>query len=105
MDDAEAKTIGVWHSGTLTPVSGSAYLHDGDNGKGEKSVTFELKVPKPGDYQVKLLYIAAGNRSTKTPVTVSLGEAGKEIVIDQRPELSDWWFESEICAQFQIPLE
>ena len=21
------------------------------------------------------------------------------------PELSDWWFESEICAQFQIPLE
>jgi len=84
VDDSAAKTTGVWTPGTLAPVYGPAYLHDGNNGKGEKTVTFELKVPKPGDYQVKLLYVAAGNRSTKTPVTVSIGEVKKAIVVDQR---------------------
>ena len=45
---------------------------------------FEVKVPKPGDYQVNFLYVANPNRSTKTLVTVSLGDVRKEIVVNQR---------------------
>jgi hypothetical protein len=84
LDDAAAKTTGAWMAGTLAPVCGPAYLHDGNAGKGEKTVTFEFKVPKPGDYQVTLLYVAAGNRSTKTRVTVSLGDVKREIIVNQR---------------------
>ncbi len=84
VDDAAAKTTGVWTSGTLAPVCGPAYLHDGNSGKGEKTVTFEFTVPKPGDYQVKLLYVANPNRSTKTRVTVAVGDIKNEIVVNQR---------------------
>ena len=66
------------------PVCGPTYLHDDNSGKGEKSVTFEVNVPKPGDYRVNFLYVANPNRSTKTPVTVSLGDIEKEIVVNQR---------------------
>jgi hypothetical protein len=65
-------------------VCGPTYLHDGNNGKGEKTLTFEVKVPKPGDYQVNFLYVAHPNRSTKTRVTVLLGDVKKEIVVNQR---------------------
>jgi hypothetical protein len=84
MDDSAASTSGGWQSGTLTPISGVAYLHDGNEGKGEKSVTFEVKVPKPGEYQVNFLYVAHANRSTKTRVTVAIGDEKKEIVVNQR---------------------
>ena len=47
-------------------------------------VTFAVKVPKPGDYQVKLLYVANPNRSTKTRVTVAVGDRKSEIVVNQR---------------------
>jgi hypothetical protein len=84
LDETAAQTTGTWESGTLTPIHGRAYLHDGDMGKGDKSVTFEIKVPKPGNYQIKLLYVANANRSTKTPVTVSAGNIEKEIAVNQR---------------------
>jgi hypothetical protein len=41
-------------------------------------------VPQPGTYEVRLLYVASANRSTKTPVTVSAGEGKKEITVNQR---------------------
>ncbi|MDP6361288.1 MAG: FAD-dependent oxidoreductase, partial [Planctomycetota bacterium] len=44
MDDAAAKTTGVWKSGTLAPVCGPAYIHDDNSAKGEKTATFEFKV-------------------------------------------------------------
>jgi len=84
VDDTAAEATGVWTSGALAPVCGPGYLHDGNSGKGEKTVTFEVKVPQPGDYQVNFLYVANPNRSTKTPVTVSLGNVKKEIVVNQR---------------------
>jgi hypothetical protein len=86
MDDSAASTSGGWQSGTLAPISGAAYLHDGNEGKGEKTVTFEVKVPKPGDYQVNFLYVAHANRSTKTRVTVAVGDEKKEIVVNQREQ-------------------
>lgn len=85
MDDAEAKTTGSWSSGTLAPVSGNAYQHDANTGKGDKTMTFETNVAKPGDYRVTLLYVANPNRSTRTPVTVSPDNGRKrEILVNQR---------------------
>ncbi len=83
-DVADAKTTGSWTSGALAPVCGLTYLHDANNGKGEKTVTFNINVPKPGTYQVKLLYVASGNRSSKTPVTVTVSEEEKKLTVNQR---------------------
>lgn len=83
-DVADAQITGSWTSGALVPVCGSTYLHDDNDGKGEKEVTFNIKVPKPGTYQVRLLYVASGNRSSRTPVTVSVGEVEQEMTVDQR---------------------
>jgi hypothetical protein len=84
IDDVAAETTGLWSSGTLAPVCGPAYLHDGNNGKGEKTVTFKFTVPKPGEYQLNLLYVANPNRSTKTPVTVKAGDTKQDVVVNQR---------------------
>lgn len=83
-DVADAETTGLWTSGALSPVCGLTYLHDGNDGKGEKTATFRINVPKPGTYEVKLLYVASGNRSTKTPVTVLVDENTKEMAANQR---------------------
>ncbi|APZ95712.1 FAD-dependent oxidoreductase [Fuerstiella marisgermanici] len=83
-DDTAAQTTGSWTSGALSAVVGLTYLHDGNDGKGGKSATFKISVPKPGTYEVRLLYVPSGNRSTKTPVTVALGDEEKQIIIDQR---------------------
>ncbi len=83
-DDKDARTTGAWTSGALSPVYGLSYLHDGNNGKGEKTATFKINVPKPGTYKVHLLYVASANRSTKTPVTISIGEETKEMTVNQR---------------------
>ncbi len=83
-DDTAAQTTGSWTSGALSPVAGLTYLHDGNDGKGDKSATFNIRVPKPGTYEVRLLYVPSGNRSTKTPVTVAAGDKEKLIIVDQR---------------------
>ncbi|WP_417847165.1 FAD-dependent oxidoreductase [Thalassoglobus sp.] len=83
-DDKDARTTGAWTSGALSPVYGLSYLHDGNTGKGEKTATFKINVPKPGTYKVHLLYVASANRSTKTPVTISIGEETKEMTVNQR---------------------
>jgi hypothetical protein len=84
VDEVAAEIYGEWVSGTLAPMCGSTYLHDDNSGKGEKTVVFEVEVPKPGDYLVNLLYVANANRSTKTRVIVSLGDDDKETVVNQR---------------------
>jgi hypothetical protein len=85
VDASQARQTGRWTGSTFAqPYLLDGYVHDGNEGKGEKTVTFEVKVPKPGDYQVNFLYVAHANRSTKTPVTVAIGDEKKEIVVNQR---------------------
>jgi hypothetical protein len=82
-DDAAAKT-GRWDAGANPPVVGAGYVHDGNTGKGEKSVTFDVKVPEPGRYGIRLLYRSNSNRATNTPLTVSCGQLWRRLVINQR---------------------
>jgi hypothetical protein len=104
IDDDIAKTTGTWTTGTLAPVVGSTYLHDGNQGKGDKTVTFEIKVAQPGDYEVKLLYVANPNRSSKTPVYLTLGGVDKRVFVDQRKRdgvgksLGTWPIESSVTV-------
>jgi cytochrome c553 len=85
IDDAKAKKVGEWkdskYSGTYV---GAGYIHDGNTGKGEKTVTFQTEVPRTGRYEVRLAYSAGTNRAAKVPVTVFSADGEKTIHIDQR---------------------
>jgi hypothetical protein len=85
VDDAQAKKIGEWKASKSTgSYVGAGYVHDGDTGKGEKTITFQPKIPKTGKYEVRLAYSAGSNRAAKVPVTVFSADGEKVLHIDQR---------------------
>jgi len=85
LDGDQAKQTGTWkHSTWSQPYVGEGYLHDGNTGKGAKSVRFSLARAKPGRYEVRLAYVAFGNRATNTPVTVHAVGGARTIRVNQR---------------------
>jgi hypothetical protein len=83
VDDA-VKMKGDWHeSAARQPFVGSRYLHDGNQDKGEMSVTFDIPVTKPGIYEVRLAYSQDANRATAVPVTVVHHDGRKDVIVDQ----------------------
>jgi hypothetical protein len=95
IDSWDAQQIGGWTHSTYTgPYVGDGYLHDGDQHKGQKSLRFQLRPPKPGRYEVRLAYVAYPNRAGNTPVTLSHAGGEKTVEIDQRkkPPIDDLFF-------------
>ncbi|MCL2709678.1 MAG: FAD-dependent oxidoreductase [Planctomycetaceae bacterium] len=73
MDDIDAEIKGHWTESTARqPFVGAYYLHDGNEGKGEKSVTFSIPVPEPGKYEVRLAYTADPNRARNVLVCIQI---------------------------------
>lgn len=83
VDDAAAKKVGDWmhstHSGSYV---GEGYLHDKNDDKGEKTLTFAPENLPPGKYEVKLAYSPGTSRSNKVPVSVFGPDGEKEITVD-----------------------
>lgn len=86
-DRHRVKIVGEWMHSTFR---GGDYLHDDNEGKGEKSITFELSIEKAGKYDVFLGYIAFSNRASN--VSVSVTDTGGErcLVVDQRTNSDGW---------------
>jgi regulation of enolase protein 1 (concanavalin A-like superfamily) len=83
MDNADVSGVtitGAWTSSTYIPgYVGTDYLHDGNTGKGTKSVRFTPNIPTAGAYQVYGRWTASSvDRATNAPFTVqySGGTAG-----------------------------
>jgi hypothetical protein len=94
VDDVRAKKIGEWKASKFSgSYVGAGYVHDGNAGKGEKTITFQPDVPKTGRYEVRLAYSAGGNRAAKVPVTIFSADGEKTVHIDQRkePPLDGLW--------------
>jgi hypothetical protein len=83
-DDAAAKNGGWTKSSSIGGYVGSQYLHDGNEFKGQKSVTFKLLLPKPGTYEVRLAYTANPNRATNVPVTIHHAKGESTVSINQK---------------------
>jgi len=85
MDDVDAEITGHWTESTARqPFVGAYYLHDGNEGKGEKSVTFTIPVPEPGKYEVHLAYTADPNRAKNVPVKIRLqNDIVAAVIVDQ----------------------
>lgn len=90
IDDAKAKKVGEWKQSTSTgSYVGDGYLHDENQSKGEKTVTYTFDIPATGKYAVWFAYSSDKNRSDSVPVTVFSAEGEKLIRINQQrtPEI------------------
>ncbi|WP_353808642.1 polysaccharide lyase family 8 super-sandwich domain-containing protein [Agromyces sp. SYSU T00194] len=88
-DDASVTVVGDWSVGGASGFVGSTYLHDGNAGKGAKSVTFAPELP-PGTYEVSMAWIQHANRSTAVPVTIAHDGAEDSVSVDQTRNGSRW---------------
>jgi hypothetical protein len=83
VDDAQAKKVGEWmHSTFNKSYIGAGYAHDKNEGKGEKTLTFQPEALPPGRYEVRLAYSGGAGRADKVPVTVASADGEKELAVD-----------------------
>lgn len=85
IDESKARVVGEWQqSGFGRTFIGDGYLHDRDEGKGTKTITFTPTLPRSGRYEVRLAYTPNGNRAPRVPITILHADGEKTIGIDQR---------------------
>jgi hypothetical protein len=69
---------------------GRGYLHDGNRGKGRKSVTFTPEIPEAGRYIVEVRYTSSNSRAGKVPVDVMHSGGKATVKVDQRRRGGEW---------------
>jgi hypothetical protein len=90
VDDEEAKKTGAWtHSLSAGPFVAGGYLHDNNEEPGKRSVRFEAKLPKAGDYEVRLHYAPHANRATNVLVVIHHAGGKSAIRVNQRQGHAD----------------
>lgn len=92
--NAAAVTIqGAWTSSAYdTGYIGTNYLHDGNTGKGQKSVSFHPALTKAGNYEVFLRWTSSGNRATNVPITIvsSNSVTPIQLTVNQQANGAKW---------------
>ena len=84
VDDPAADKAGDWtNSVSNKPYLGKGYIHDGNTSKGVKFVTFNVKLPRTGNYQVNLAYTPGTNRSPAVPVDIHHAAGVKSVKVNQ----------------------
>jgi hypothetical protein len=87
LDDADARLVGDWsRSAAVGGYVGSGYLHDGNTDKGQKSARFDLDLPAPGRYEVRVAYVANANRATNVPFRIESADGSTTVRVNQRQE-------------------
>ncbi len=85
VDDTRAEKVGEWRESQFSGrYVGDGYVHDLDQGKGVKTLTFPAEIPASGRYEVWLAYVPHANRAAAVPVTVFSAEGEKSLTVDMR---------------------
>ena len=95
IDDVDARLTSQWPESTsVTGYVGKWYLHDNNDSKGQRSITFTATIDKAGEYDVRVSYTANPNRASNVPVTVE--QDGKTVLSakvnqKQEPKIDGTW--------------
>lgn len=91
-NDPLAVTLtGAWTAAASTPgFYGSNYLHDGNTGKGSKSVRFTPDIPAAGDYEVFVRWVSGTNRSASVPVSIIAAGGTTVVPVNQQIDNGVW---------------
>ena len=85
VDDPAADKAGDWTDSVHgKPYLGKGYIHDGNTSKGVKFVTFNVKLPRTGNYQVNLAYTPGTNRSPAVPVDIHHADGVESVKVDRK---------------------
>jgi hypothetical protein len=85
MDETKARIVGEWQtSGFGRTYIGDGFLHDRDESKGAKTVTFTPAIPRTGRYEVRFAFTPNANRAPNVPITILHADGEKTLTIDQR---------------------
>jgi len=83
--------VGSWTPSTGAPgYNGTNFLHDGNAGKGSKSVRFTPNLPQAGNYTVYLRWTANANRANNTPVTLTYSGGVTNYALNQQLNGGVW---------------
>jgi hypothetical protein len=87
IDDAQAKKVGEWMLSNFSKTYiGEGYIHDKDEKKGEKSLTFQPEALPPGKYDVRLAYSPGPNRAENVPVHIASADGDKTVFVDMKKD-------------------
>lgn len=90
--DSSGVTItGDWTASTYTAgYYDTDYLHDGNVGKGAKSVRFTPTISTAGSYDVFMIWTSATNRATNVPVDIVSASGTTTLLLDQTVNGGQW---------------
>jgi hypothetical protein len=89
--DTKAALVGHWEdSHSIDGYWGEGYLHDQNNGKGSKTITFRPELPTNGVYAVQLRWTANANRSKAVPVDIVHPGGTSTVHVDQTRHHNEW---------------
>jgi hypothetical protein len=63
---------------------GDYYVHDGNQGKGQKTVRFVPNLPEAGLCEVYLYWIRHSNRAANVPIEITHEGGTAKLMVDQR---------------------
>jgi hypothetical protein len=84
---------GAWTSSAYDlGYIGTNYLHDGNTGKGLKSVSFHPELTHAGRYEVFLRWTSSGNRATNVPISIVTSDSGApiQLTVNQQTNGAKW---------------
>lgn len=85
IDDEKARAVGTWkHSQFSGTYIAKGYLHDLNEDKGAKTLTFQPELLKAGVYEIRLAYLAGANRASAVPVTILSAEGETTVTVNQQ---------------------
>jgi hypothetical protein len=85
VDDHEAERVGEWKLSQFNGAYiGDGYLHDLNQDKGQKTLTFLPQLAEAGLYEVRLAYTPGDNRATNAPITVFSADGEKLVRVNER---------------------
>ena len=82
--DPGVAITGAWTASDYEPPYGLNYLHDGDAGKGKKSVRWTPTIDVAGNYTVQIFVEKGANRATNVPVDIIRGSSKSTVTVNQR---------------------
>ncbi|MBI5384134.1 MAG: FAD-dependent oxidoreductase [Verrucomicrobia bacterium] len=84
--------LGSWTTSTSSPgYNGAGYLHDGNAGKGARSVRFTPSLPQAGNYSVALRWTENANRASNVPITLTHAGGVTNLTVNQRSNGGVWF--------------
>lgn len=90
IDDADAVITGEWSSSSASgPFVGEGYLHDANEGKGEKRIRYTPRLPKTGRYEVRIIFAALENRASNVPVVIQSADGAKMVTVNEKQPLKN----------------